>query len=389
VVPAEHDDRILVQPAIFQGLEELADAVVHIRDGPVVRTARALDLLRGEVLVPEITDLEQALGVRILLLLGDGDFGKGNVDVLVHVPVLLLDGIGIVGVGEGDGHAEGAGVGTLPHVVVEELLAPAPMSVARSLRLDEGVRGCILVHDLLIVVQLVAPHTGAGLLDTARVVVPLQALVGLLPVHGPAVVARVDVAGQAALVAMQLLADEVHLAGQGGLVAGGAQVVGVGRGAGVDAAGIVVGADLGGELARHHGHTRGGAEGRGAVGVVEDDGVGGEGVKVGGLDLGCGIVHLEEGRGELVGHDVEDVWLAGGGGGRGGRGGRDGIPRRAWEGIQIGSHDGGGGGGVSEREQRKEGRLRPDECGEWSRKKMKITEGREREIGRLGDEERR
>ena len=337
MVPAEDDNGILVQPAVLQRLQELANVVVYVRDRAVVCSASPLDLIRGEFLVPEVADLKQTLGVAILVLLRDCNVWQVNVDALVQVPVLLLDGIWVVGVGEGDGHAEGAGTGALSHMVVEELLAPGicQLGSATPGRLD------VLVHDLLVVVQLVAPDAGAGLLDAARVVVPLQPLVRVLPVDGPAVVPRVDVAGQAALVAMQLVADEVHLAGQRGLVAGGAQVVGVRGGAGLDAAGVVVGGDLGGQLAGDHGHAGGGAQRRGAVGLVEDDGAGSEGVEVGGEDLRGRVVDLEQRRGQLVGHDVEDVGLfeAGGGGGGGGCGrpGR-GVCGGAREGVDIGGH---------------------------------------------------
>jgi len=139
--------------------------------------------------------------------------------------------------------------------------------------------------------------------------IPLQPPIRLVPVDHPSIIGRVYIARQPPLIAVQLLADKMHLARQHGLVARRAEVVCVCRDVGSDAVRVVVGADLGGQLARHHGHARGRAEGRGAVGGVEDDGGGGEAVEVGGDDLGGGVVHLQEGSGELVGHDVEDVGL--------------------------------------------------------------------------------
>ena len=124
MVPAEDDNGILVQTAVLQRLKQLANVVVYVRDSPVVCSPCPLDLVWSEVLVPEVADLQQTLGVAILVLLRDGNVRQVNVHPLVQVPVLLLDGIWVVGVGEGDGHAEGAGTGALSHVVVEELLAP-------------------------------------------------------------------------------------------------------------------------------------------------------------------------------------------------------------------------------------------------------------------------
>ena len=139
--------------------------------------------------------------------------------------------------------------------------------------------------------------------------VPLQSLVRILPVHNPAIISRVDVGGQAALVTMQLLSNEVHLPCQCCLVASCPQIVSICWSAGVDGARIVVGPNLCWKLAGDHGHTGRGTEGRGAVRGVEDNRTGSQSVKVGGLDLGGRVMHLEEGRSQLVCHDVEDIWL--------------------------------------------------------------------------------
>lgn len=76
---------------------------------------------------------------------------------------------------------EGAGI-ALPDVLMQE-----------SLRFE---------HDLLIVVELVAPDAHSGLKDGASVVVPLETRIWLVPVHAPAEVARVDVTCETLLVAM-------------------------------------------------------------------------------------------------------------------------------------------------------------------------------------------
>ena len=110
---------------------------------------------------------------------------------------------------------------------------------------------------------------------------------------------------------MQLIANEVHLACQCGLVASRTKVVGVCGGARVDAAGIIVGPYFGRQLAGHHGHAGGGAQRRGAVGLVEDDGICSEGVEVGRQDLRGRIMDLKKRGGQLISHYVEDVGLFG------------------------------------------------------------------------------
>jgi hypothetical protein len=71
--------------------------------------------------------------------------------------------------GEGDSHAEGASIGAFSHMVEEELFAPVICQRALSLY----QHNYLPIHNLLVVVQLIASHTGAGLLDAARIVIPL------------------------------------------------------------------------------------------------------------------------------------------------------------------------------------------------------------------------
>jgi hypothetical protein len=98
VVAAEDDNRVLVQLALLEHVEQLADAVVDVADGAIVGAACPLDLVIAELLIPEVADLHQALAVWVLLLLGDLDLGQVDVDALVQVPVLFLDGVRVVGV---------------------------------------------------------------------------------------------------------------------------------------------------------------------------------------------------------------------------------------------------------------------------------------------------
>lgn len=102
MVTAEDDNGVVVQPALLEHIEQLADAVVDVADGTIVGPLRPLDLLVAELVVPEVANFEEALAVRVLLLLGDPDLGEVDVDALVEIPVLLLDGVRIVGVRQGD-----------------------------------------------------------------------------------------------------------------------------------------------------------------------------------------------------------------------------------------------------------------------------------------------
>ncbi len=99
MVAAKDDDGVLIQAALLEHIEQLADAVVDVAHGAIVGAAGALDLLVAELGVPQVADLEQALAVGVLLLLGDLDLGQIDVDPLVEIPVLLLDGVRVVGVG--------------------------------------------------------------------------------------------------------------------------------------------------------------------------------------------------------------------------------------------------------------------------------------------------
>lgn len=100
VVTAENNDGVLVQLALLECLQKLTYAVIDEAARSVVCSSRLLDLLIGEVLVPQIAHLEQSLAVRVLLLFGNLDLGQLNVDTLVAIPVLLLDSVGIMRVSE-------------------------------------------------------------------------------------------------------------------------------------------------------------------------------------------------------------------------------------------------------------------------------------------------
>ncbi len=102
MITAEDDDGVLVETALLENIEKLADAVVNVADGTIVGPTSSLYLLFTEVLIPQVADLEKPLAVGVLLLLGDLDLGKVDVYTFVEVPVFLLNGVGVVGVGERD-----------------------------------------------------------------------------------------------------------------------------------------------------------------------------------------------------------------------------------------------------------------------------------------------
>lgn len=85
-----------------------------------------------------------------------------------------------------------------------------------------------LVHDLLIIVHLVAGSTDTGLEDGAGVVIPFQASVWLVPVYAPAKVTRVDITDEPLFITVHLVAHKVHLTRKSGEVALHSQVVSVG-----------------------------------------------------------------------------------------------------------------------------------------------------------------
>ena len=240
MVAGENDNGVVVKTTVLEGLHELANVVVDIADRTVVSSLGPLDLLWSEIVVLEVHNVLETLAVGILLVLGNFDIRHVDVDILVHVPVLVLDGVRVVRVRERDGQAERTLVCRSAHVVVQVLLC--------------------LVHDFLVIVELVATDTRPCLVDGRTVVVPLQLGVGVVPVHRPAQIAGVDVCRQSSLVPVELLADEVHLATEDALVAFLSQVVGVCGCVLGDGRSIVVSTNLGRELACDHGHAAGSTE---------------------------------------------------------------------------------------------------------------------------------
>src|SRR3546814_6094833 len=88
-----------------------------------------------------------------------------------------------------------------------------------------------LEGDLVIVFELIGDLGDAGAADGAEVVIPpVDALARLAVIRGPTEVGGVDVGGQPALEAVELVgADAVNLAAERRAIAGAATVMGEGR----------------------------------------------------------------------------------------------------------------------------------------------------------------
>jgi hypothetical protein len=127
-------------------------------------------------------------------------------------------------------------------------------------------------HDLVIEVDLIGARARARLDDRIHAVIPARALLEGAPVGRPAEIAGVDVGRQALLKSMQLIGPaEVHLAGEGGLIARAPQVVGEGGHLGGIFGSVVVGANFRGQLAGEERKARWRAQRAVAVEGFEDD----------------------------------------------------------------------------------------------------------------------
>ena len=102
---------------------------------------------------------------------------------------------------------------------------------------------------------------------------PVDPLAGLAVIRRPAEIGGVDIRCQPLLEAMQLVRpDEMHLAGQAGVIAGAAEVVGVGRDVGGEFGRIIIDACPGRQAAGHEGSAAGCAKRAARIGIPEPDG---------------------------------------------------------------------------------------------------------------------
>ena len=76
MVATKNDNGVVLQIAIFEYLQQPADAVIDVADCAIIRSSSSFDLVFGDILVPEIADLEKARAVWVLLFLWDLDLGQ-------------------------------------------------------------------------------------------------------------------------------------------------------------------------------------------------------------------------------------------------------------------------------------------------------------------------
>ena len=123
----------------------------------------------------------------------------------------------------------------------------------------------------------------------------------------PIEVGGIDVGGEPSVEAVHLVwANEMHFAGQHGVVSGGGDVVGKSGLIGGQQRAVVPSADGGGMAAGHHAGAARRAQRKGRVGRIKAHPGGGQAIEVGRLDDGV-AVGAGEGGDHLVGDDEEDV----------------------------------------------------------------------------------
>jgi hypothetical protein len=102
MVAREDNDSVLVEVAVLKQLDKFANLVINeAARSKVCAAGTNLGFIRYRV-VPKIDGLHEALGVLILVFLGNLHLGQGNLNAFVAVPVLLDHCIRIMRVGERD-----------------------------------------------------------------------------------------------------------------------------------------------------------------------------------------------------------------------------------------------------------------------------------------------
>ncbi len=145
--------------------------------------------------------------------------------VVVEIPPFRERYIGIMGVDEGDHHHEG--VVRRPRVLKDFSFREKP--------------------DFLVIFDLEGGGGDTRFDHAVHVMVPLvDALVRQFPIRRPGEIAGIDVGRDALVEAVQLIrADEMHLAGEAGMIAEFSEMVGEGRDRACELGGIVIGGNAG------------------------------------------------------------------------------------------------------------------------------------------------
>ncbi|MCY1398573.1 hypothetical protein D9M71_136080 [compost metagenome] len=141
VVTGKHDDGVIDQPGIFEGLQEFADVAVDIAARAEIGATGIADLIHRQRLVPQVVDLEQTLRMRIEVMRVRG-CRQRDIGIVVQIPESLGNGVRIVRVSHRNGQAERL-VAILADMVEQVLLG--------------------LEHHLFVEIQLIGAYARAGL----------------------------------------------------------------------------------------------------------------------------------------------------------------------------------------------------------------------------------
>lgn len=165
MVGREDDNCVFSHSALFQHFQQPTHIVVDVAHSSEIGSTCTKDGFVGRFLFLQTFHMQQALAVGILVLIRDCHVGKRDLFVLIAIPIFLVDGVRIMGVGEGDGEAERA---------IGGFASGGGVEVASRLE-----------HDLFVEVKLVGADAGASLKDRGGIVVPFEASIGFIPIHGP------------------------------------------------------------------------------------------------------------------------------------------------------------------------------------------------------------
>ena len=218
---------VLTDPksAISRGSEQLAQLIVDITNRRVVRTACVHDHVVGHLERQSAAHLADAAAVRVQPVVANRTHDRHvDGDTVVSVPVLGQNFPRIVRLAEGRDHEEWLLVACASQVV----------------NCSHGPK-----RHLFVVVDLKGCFHHPGLENAAHVVVPLEAIGQRgLPIGDPVHASGVDVRRQPLFEAVQLVwADEVHLAGKAGAVAGCPHAMGNRRHGGGELRAVVIDPD--------------------------------------------------------------------------------------------------------------------------------------------------
>ncbi len=250
MVRAEQNDRVVEHARALEDVQQLAELVVDIGDVGEIAAPGATHLLAGNVEGGVVRGVIEPLRMRVLLVMPDkSGLRVERLAMFVEIPELLARHVRVMRMRQRNGEA------------------PGPMDgiVLFARKLIELLRG--QEHDLVVIFHLVGGLGDAGAGHRTHIVIPpVDALAWLAVIRRPAEIGRIDVGGQPLLETVQLIRpDEMHLAGQAGVVAGGTQMMGEGRDGRREFGGIVIDPGTRRQLPAHERGAARRAERRGRI----------------------------------------------------------------------------------------------------------------------------